>query len=670
MSLAGSALATVGVAAVAGSAAGFLVPRGLRVWLASGATLVAGLAAVVAALSVLAGRGDVHVDWPEVLPLSGFRLDLDPLGAWFVLVVAVVVVPVAIYAFGYCEHDLAGRSVQGMFPLFVGALVFVPTAGSVSTFLLFWELMAVTSLALVAAEHRARPAVTSATMWYGAMTQLGFVAILAAFGLVVATAGGQSFVALRAGVPDMSATRAAVVFVLAVIGFGSKAGIVPLHVWLPRAHPEAPSHASALMSGAMVSLGIYGLVRVGVDFLGAGPRWWGVVLLGLGIVSALFGVLHAMVATDLKVLLAYSTTENMGLVLVGVGAALLLRSEHEPVLAGVALAAALLFVLNHALFKALLFLSAGSVVRATGTRDLDRLGGLSRRLPATTALFAVGALAIMALPPLNGFVSEWALLQVLVRAGGREPAVLGLAMPVAVAAVALVAGLAAATFVKALGTGLLARPRSPEAQDAVESPRSMIVGMGLLATACAALGAFPAMAASGLGRATRAAGGIGNPFGRGVARLQLVGGAAVMSPVFLAAALLIGAALVAGVARVLSVSRARRRAETWGCGRVLQTSRMEYTASSFAEPLQRVFDDVLHPDHDIDVTHAAESRWYVDAIRYRSGVVDAIDQRVYRPLVRLTRAAGERARGLQNGSVHRYLAYGLVALLVVLVVAR
>jgi formate hydrogenlyase subunit 3/multisubunit Na+/H+ antiporter MnhD subunit len=502
------------------------------------------------------------------------------------------------------------------------------------------------------------------------MTQLGFVAILLAFAIAAAGAGGESFAVIRAGAAEFSATRAAFVFVLVVIGFGSKAGIVPLHVWLPRAHPEAPSHVSALMSGAMVSLGVYGIVRVGVDLLGGGPRWWGVLVLTLGIVSALFGILHALVATDVKVLLAYSTTENMGLVLVGVGAALLLGAEHEPVLAGLALAAALLFAFNHALFKALLFLSAGSVVRATGTRDLDRLGGLSRRMPATTALFTVGALAIVALPPLNGFVSEWALLQVLVRAGGREPAVLGLAMPVAVAAVALAAGLAAATFVKLIGTGLLAMPRSSAAVDAVESPSPMVAGMALLGMGCLALGLFPSLVASALDRAVRAAGGAGDPFGDGVVRLRLAGGGAVISPVLFAGALLVGAVAVVGAARVLSASRARRRAENWGCGRVLQTARMEYTASSFAEPLQRVFDDVLHPEHDVDVTHADESRWYVEAVRYRTVVVDAVDTRVYRPLVRFARAAGERARVLQNGSVHRYLAYGLVALLVVLVVAR
>jgi formate hydrogenlyase subunit 3/multisubunit Na+/H+ antiporter MnhD subunit len=631
-------------------------------------TLVGG-AASASAIAVLATGEHVIARWPNVIPFAGVTIDLTPLGAWFVLAAGFVVVAASVYALGYSDHDLEARAVQGTFPLFAGALVCVPAAASVSTFLVLWELMAVTSLALVAAEHREREAVRTATVWYGVMTQLGFVAVLGALALAAAGAGSESFAVIRASGHGFSAARASIVFVLALVGFGSKAGLVPLHVWLPRAHPEAPSHVSALMSGAMVNLGVYGVVLVAVDLLGGGPRWWGVVVLVLGAVSAVFGVLHALVASDVKVLLAYSTTENLGLIFVGVGAALLLGSEREQLLAGVALAAALLFVLNHAVFKALLFLGAGAIVRATRTRDLDRLGGLVRRMPATASLFAVGGIAIMGLPPFNGFVSEWVLLQTLVRAGRTVP-VLQLAMPAAVGAVALTAGLAAATFVKAIGTGTLALPRSPEANAAVESPRTMLAAMGLLAFACLALGVFPGLVAPGLGRAVGAAGAREPSVTRGVSELHLAGIQSVMSPLLIALGLLAGAIVVVAAGRALGVARTRRRAESWGCGRVLQTARMEYTATSFAEPLQRVFDDVLHPDHDVDVTHAAESRWYVEAIRVRTRVEDGVDSRAYQPVVRFTRAWGEWARRLQNGSVHRYLAYGFGALLVVLVIAR
>jgi len=633
-------------------------------------TVLVGVGAVWAGLGVLVSGDRVVAGWPEVLPLAGVTIDLDPLGAWFVFVAGVVIVAVGVYAIGYCDHALTGRAAQGAFPLFAATLVLVPAAGSMSTFLMLWELMAMASLVLVAAEHRDRPAVRQATVWYGVMTQLGFVAILVAFGLAAAGTGGETFAVMRHGAHMLSSARASTIFVLAVIGFGSKAGLVPLHVWLPRAHPEAPSHVSALMSGAMVNLGVYGVVRVGIDLLGGGPRWWGLLVLGLGVASALFGILHALVANDVKVLLAYSTTENLGLIFVGVGAALLLAAVREPVLAGVALTAGLLWTLNHGVFKALLFLAAGSVVRSTGTRDLDRLGGLMRRLPVTATFFVVGALAIAGLPPLNGFVSEWALFQTLVRAGERGPAVLGLTMPIAVGAVALTAGLAAATFVKVIGTGLLAMPRSPEAADAVESPAPMLLGMAGLATGCVALGLVPGFLASSLSRAVRAAGGSADPLQHGVVDLRLAGAGSLISPVLLAAALFAAVVVVVGAARALSASRVRRRAENWGCGRVLQTARMEYTATSFAEPLQRVFSDVLHPQHDIDVTHVAESRWYVEAIQYRASVVDSVDQHAYQPAIRALRWWGERLRALQNGNVHRYLAYGFGALLVVLVVAR
>ena len=670
MSLAEAALATAGVAAIVGGAGGFVLRGRARVVGASALTAVVGGAAAVAALCVLTTGAHVVVRWRDVLPLGGVSVDLDALGAWFVLAAAIVVVAAAVYAIGYCEGELSAPSVQGMFPLFAATLVFVPVAASMSTFLWLWELMAMTSLVLVAAEHRHRPAVRSATVWYGVMTQAGFVAVLFAFGIASSAAGGASFAAIRAGAAEFSPARASFVFAFAVLGFGAKAGVVPLHVWLPRAHPEAPSHVSALMSGAMVSLGIYGIVRVGVDLLGGGPRWWGLLLLTLGAVSALFGILHALVARDLKVLLAYSTTENMGLILIGVGASMLLAAQRQPALAGVALGAALLFVLNHALFKGLLFLSAGSIVRATGTRDLDELGGLTRRMPMTVALFALGGLAIIGLPPLNGFVSEWVLFQVLVRAGSHAPPALGLTMPIAVGVVALTAGLAAAAFVKAIGTGTLALPRSNAARDARESRAPMLAGMTLLAAGCLTLGLFPSLVASGLGRAVRAAGSPVDPLGEGVTRLDLTGVRGGISPVFIAVGMLTGVVAVGAALRGLGVARARRRAENWGCGRVLQSARMEYTATSFAEPLQRVFDDVLHPDHDIDVSHADESRWYVDAVRYHSEVDDGVDRRVYLPIIQVARAWGERARVLQNGSVHRYLAYGFVGLLVVLVVAR
>jgi NADH:ubiquinone oxidoreductase subunit 5 (subunit L)/multisubunit Na+/H+ antiporter MnhA subunit len=463
-----------------------------------------------------------------------------------------------------------------------------------------------------------------------------------------------------------------VVFVLALLGFGAKAGVVPVHVWLPRAHPEAPSHVSALMSGAMVKLGIYGVVRVGWDLLGGGPGWWGAVVLIIGLASAMFGILHALLASDLKRLLAYSTTENVGLIFIGVGAAGLFASTGNRPLAAVALAAALLHVINHAAFKGLLFLGAGSIHSATGTRDLDSLGGLARRMPVTAATFAVGALAIAALPPLNGFVSEWLLLQSLVHSLPSKAVAVAVAMPVAVAVVALVGGLAAATFVKAFGTAFLAMPRSVEAEQARESPRTMQVGLVALGGVCVALALAPTVLAEPLRRATVAVAGLasGRPIHTNGVYLQLSGIQAGLSPLLLATGLGVLMVVALAVVRRRRVHHTVRDIPAWGCGRTLQTARMEYTATSFAEPLQRVFDDVLHPEIDVDVDHRTESRHYIEAIRYRRRTRDAFEQRLYLPLLRVTRAWGDAARRIQNGSIHRYLTFSLITLIVVLIVAR
>jgi hydrogenase-4 component B len=643
--------------------------RTIAVGVLSAASAAGGL---LAAIAVLTGSGRFVATLPELLPLGGVRLELDPLGAVFMVAVALVAIPASIYGISYTRHGLDNRAVQASFPVFVWTLLMVPVAGSATTFLVLWELMALSSLLLVLAEHRHNPAVRTAGHWYAAMTHFGFVAILLAFVVLAGRAGGDSFAAMRAGAGAISPLTASTVFLLALVGFGSKAGVVPMHVWLPRAHPEAPSHVSALMSGAMVELGVYGILRFGWDLLGGGPRWWGAVILVVGMVSALFGVLHALVSSDLKRLLAYSTTENVGLILIGIGAAALFASSGKHTLAAIALAAALLHVVNHAVFKGLLFLGAGSVLSATGTRDLDRLGGLSRRMPVTGATFAVGALAIAALPPLNGFVSEWLLLQALLHSLPSTTAAVAVMMPLAVGAVALTGGLAAATFVKAFGTGFLALPRSPEADAATESPATMQVALISLAALCVVLGLAPSTLGGPLARAVAVLRPLSGarPLRSAGVRLQLSSVQGSLSPLLLATGLLTALVVIVGVLRAMRSPAPVRGAEAWACGRSVQTARMEYTATSFAEPLQRVFDDVLRPDLDVDVDHRAESRYYVEAIRYRAGIEDTFERRLYSPLLNAARWWGHAARRLQNGSIHRYLGYAMAALIVVLLVAR
>jgi formate hydrogenlyase subunit 3/multisubunit Na+/H+ antiporter MnhD subunit len=531
-----------------------------------------------------------------------------------------------------------------------------------------WELMAVTSILLLVAEHRHRAEARDAAQWYAAMTHIGAAAILLGLVILAAHAGSQSFTAIRLHNHDLSPTIRSLVFVLVLVGFASKAGAVPLHVWLPRAHAEAPTPVSALMSGAMVNLGIYGIVRVGDGLLGGGVLWWWLLVLSLGVISALFGAVHAAASSDLKRLLAYSTIDNVGLILIGVGAAGALSVTGYHLLAALAMLAALFHLANHAAFKGCLFLAAGSVQHATGTRNLDRLGGLVHRLPATALLFGIASFSISALPPFNGFASEWLLLQGLLHGFATHNTVTEMALLAGVAALALTGGLTAAAFVKALGIGFLGQPRTPESATAHEVAPSMIVGTAFLAVPCVVLGVVPGLVMPMLRRATDTGLGVISPNSiRAGLGLNLVGFAGAIEPALLLIAVLAALALTWGVVQLFARHSARRT-EAWGCGRELLTPRMEYTATSFAEPLQRVFVDVLRPSHDPEVTHVAESRYFEHAISYRSEIDDALERSCYRPVIGFFMAWGNIARRAQNGSAHRYLAFGFFALVVVLIV--
>jgi formate hydrogenlyase subunit 3/multisubunit Na+/H+ antiporter MnhD subunit len=662
-------LAAAGVLAAATALVSLIVPQRWRAGVSGAGTALTGLAGAAAGVAAVSGHRSPVLSVPGVLPLSGVTLAVDPLGGWFIAVTGAVAVATGIYAIGYAGHS-ASRPSAAMLPLFVASLLAVPAAASAGTLLACWELMALTSLLLVLTEHKRRPEVAVAARWYAVMTHLGLVCVLAGLMLFAAHAHGDSFAALAQAAPHLSGALKSTVFVLVLIGFGSKAGLVPLHAWLSRAHPEAPSHVSALMSAAMVNLGLYGLIRIGSGLLGGGTAWWWLLLIALGAASAVYGILQAAMSTDVKRLLGYSTTENMGLACLGIGAGGLFATTGHPVLAGLALAAALLHVATHAAFKTLLFLAAGSVLHATGTRDLDALGGLRRGMPATTLAFGWGALAASALPPGTAFVSEWLLVQALIHGLHGASTATAITLPLAVSAVALTAGLAVATFVKAFGTGFLAKPRSADAAAAHESPASMLAGMGLAGVACAVLALVPGAALPAIGRAVTAAGIAASPGAGGAVTLRLDGLAGEVSPLLLTLALVIVMVAAAAWLRALP---ARRAARLWDCGGGPLTARMEYTATSFAEPLQRVFDDVLAPETDLDITHLDEARYLVASAEYRRRVPDRIERRLYEPVLKAVGAWGDAARRLAPGSVHRYLGYGFYAvtgLLIVLAVTR
>lgn len=638
--------------------------------LSGGLTAVLGAIGLTLGLSVIFGEPrHLRVDW--LLPLVGVRFDLDPLGGVFMAATGAVSVAVGIYAISYARRAHWARFAMVTLPLFVIAMLLVPAAGSTTTFLAAWELMAATSLVLVLTEHR-RDAVRSAGSFYAIMTQLGFVAILIAL-VVLASASGDTFESIAAHTGDLTSGTRTTVFLLTLMGFGSKAGLLPLHAWLPRAHPEAPSPVSALMSAAMVNMGIYGIIRIDLQLLGPGPHWWGLTLMIFGAVSAVFGVLQASVATDLKRLLAYSTTENMGLVTLALGTAALLSSSGAPNVAVIAMTAALLHVLSHAAFKTLAFLAAGSVLSATGLRDLDKLGGLARRMPATTVLFGIGALGASGLPLGAGFASEWLLFQSLIHSPHGGNTVLALAMPLSVGAVALTSGLGILAMVKAFGVGFLARPRSAAAEAAREAPAGMLAGMTLAAAACTVFAVAPALLGPTLQQVLAILPTLGGSTDgpRLGTILRLPGFAGSISPGALATALVITVLIALGVARWGARHRPPAiKTPLWACGADALSQRMQYTATSFAEPLQRVFDDILRPDTDVEVTHFAESQYLVEKVTYRTRLEDPVEQRFYVPVVRAVAAWAQWVRRAHNGSIHLYLSYGALWMLIVLLVAR
>jgi hydrogenase-4 component B len=627
------------------------------------ASLVTGLLAVEALLAGAPMEGDLFVH-----RASGLRLSyaVDGLSAWFLLVLAVLAVPIAIYSIGYAGHaNLRRRSVflASAFNLLLGAVELVFAAADAITFLCAWELMTLTTAALVVTEHEAR-ACRRAAYLYLVMSHVGTGCLVAGFLMLAAAAGSMSFPAMLAGGFVSGATRDAL-FALFFLGFGIKAGIVPLHVWLPEAHPAAPSSISALMSGVLIKTGIYGMVRFCAFGLGTPQLSWGVLVVVVGGLSAVLGVLYALMQHDLKRLLAYHSIENIGIILLGLGAGMMGLSYGRADLAAVGVAASLYHVLNHAVFKGLLFLGAGGVGMATRTLQIEHFGGLLRRMPWTGALFLVGAMAISGLPPLNGFASEWLTFQAFLFGfrGSGEPLV-HLLFPVGGAVLALTTALAAACFVKAFGISFLALPRSAPAAEARESPAVMLVPQAFLAALCVGLGLFPGLVLRALGRASASLPGLEARTNVAAGPLGMTSGLESFDRV---APAILGAALFLGLSAALlaaSSGLAARRVPTWGCGGVLGP-RTEYTATAFSKPLMMIFRAVYRPTREVEAL-ADVSPYFPREVRYRSTIEPTFERYAYRPLLRAVLRAADGMKVLQAGSLHAYLAY-VIALVVSLV---
>jgi hydrogenase-4 component B len=664
----------------AGAVAGLLFMRREK-WAAAfsfGAAALSGLSGLLAALLFL-GRGAPAPSWqaeliPTLAPYIKLGVRLDGLGAFFLMVASLIGCAVSIYSLDYAK-GFFGRKNVGILGAFFNALLLATTltvvANTIWLFLIAWELMALTAYCLVSFEHE-QPETRQAGVLFFIMSHIDTGCIVLGFLLLFQVSGDFSFDSLHGLGAKMSTGNRDAAFVLFLLGFGIKAGIVPLHIWLPAAHPVAPSNVSAMMSGVVIKTGIYGLTRVCFEFLGPPPLWWGVTVLVAGTVSAVLGVLYALMEHDLKRLLAYHSIENIGIILMGLGAALVFLHEGHPLLAALSLIAGMYHTINHAAFKGLLFLGAGAVVHSTHTRNMEEMGGLAKRMPDTAFCFLIGAVAISALPPLNGFVSEWLTYQALLQGFGTSESLWRLVFPLGGAMLALTGALAAVCFVKAFGITFLAQPRSEPARNAREAAPSMRIGMAVLTAACLLLGFFPTAFVRLLDPLTQQLTGRQISGQLSVANGLVLGALTEKAGTVSTPGLVLMGLCLLPIPFVLWLALARktktRRGPTWDCGLRGLTPQMEYTATGFSKPVRMIFKALFRPRRDTQREYDF-SPYFATNVRFESHIEEVFVQCLYRPLRICIVRVSRRIRALQAGSIHAYLLYIFITLLLLLIFA-
>jgi hydrogenase-4 component B len=626
--------------------------------------------------AVLAGLLALHDDstrtavLPFGLPWLNWHLALDPLAGFFFCVLGIPLIAVSLFGPGYVrefEHGKHPLSVLGLFTgLFVAGMELVLLADDALLFMIAWELMSVASYFLVAYQHE-NPTNRRAAFLYLLMAEIGAIAIILAFGVLAGFTGELTFGAFRGAV--LNPLWASVAFVLALTGFGMKAGLVPLHTWLPEAHPAAPSHISALMSGVMLKIAIYGFIRFAFDVLPSLFWQWGVLVLVIGSASAVLGILYALQQQNLKRLLAYSSVENVGIIFTALGLALIFQSSGQSQLGTLGLVAGLLHALNHALFKSLLFLGAGAILHQTHEHSLENMGGLVHRMPKLAALFLVGTLSIAALPPLNGFVSEWLIFQTALQAGSIQSGILRSLIPTASAVLALTSALAAACFVKVYGVAFLGLPRSRHIARARELRHpGMLAGPALLAACCILFGVFPMPLINALGPLTQSLTGFALPNISVLGWLWLTPvspDVAAYSP----ALVTLGIVAVGWLCYYLLYRRTGlepRRAEPWDCGFGGLTPRTQYTSGAFSMPIRRIFEPVFDTRETVEEQSEGPANTRITRLRYQFQVFDRAWVALYEPSGRAVTRLARWVGRLQTGNIRTYLAYSFFTLIVLL----
>lgn len=643
---------------------------------------VGSLLLVAMSASMALSGSELEISSPFAAPVSAlsFEFYVDGMAAFFMLIIGLVTLAVSIYSIGYVsEYSKHSKRALGfLFNLFVLSMFLVTASDSAFSFLVFWEAMSLASFFLVIYEHENESNIRSG-MTYIVMTHLGTAFITGSFLVMYFQTGSLSFDSFRNPASALPSYIKDIVFVLAFVGFGTKAGLMPLHLWLPQAHPSAPSNVSALMSAVMIKVAIYGLVRVMLDFGAPNSQdsaWWGMLLVIAGSVSALVGVLYAAIEKDIKRALAYSSIENIGIVVLGLGLSVTFMSFGLEALAAIALLASMYHSLNHAAFKSVLFMGAGSILFRTHTKNMEQLGGLAKKMPWTALLFLVGAIAISGLPPLNGFVSEWLTMQALLSSYQVPNVALQVSISFASIAFALTAGIALATFVKMFGITFLSRPRSEPAAHAKEVPKTMIAGMGIAAALCVVLGILPFLATEMIVSSfsldpqqfsSSPFSSLAVQYNTGsVEALSSMSMPAVAVMIGSVAAAVLGFALAAG-----SRKTARRIYGTWDCGFGGLNERMEYTATSLSQPIRVVFRALYKPRMNIIKDHYFASNPYINkSVRVESETRDVFEENLYVPVVNATVAFFDRIRRIQTGKVNAYLLYVMITLALLLLLAR
>ena len=640
-----------------------------------GSAMIGSVFTIMFSIDVITGK---PMTWmvPNVIPFFDLEIFVDGIAAFFLLMVGIVSFAVSIYSIGYSkEYQIKKRTMAlgFLFNVFILSMVLVVASNNAFFFLLFWEVMSLTSFFLVIYDHDKEENVKSG-MTYLVMTHLGTAFIFASFLLGYIQTGSFSFDSFRHGSSSFPLLVKNLVFIFALIGFGTKAGMVPLHIWLPKAHPSAPSNVSALMSAVMIKIGIYGVIRTIFDFSGFGASpdfaWWGMLLIAFGSASAIIGVLYAVVERDIKRALAFSSIENIGIILIGLGLSVVFASFQLTACTMLALVASMYHTINHAVFKGLLFMGAGSVVSVTHTKNIEHLGGLVKQMPWTALLFLIGAISISGLPPFNGFVSEWFTMQSLLSSYHIPSTILQISIAFASLPFALTIGIAAATFVKLFGMTFLSKARSKYAINIKEVSHSMILGMSILAAVCVLFGVMPYLGTSLISTAFHLSSQPSSPFdtltiqnssGTSFANLSMPVVVIMLSSVSIA---------IFGFIRVLSGNTKKTKYGTWDCGFGSLNERMEYTPTSLSQPIRAVFKVFFRPRNQTEKESFGENSYLLKTVKIETAIKNIFEDLLYTPIVSSFIFFFDKVRRLQTGKINAYLLYIMITLVLLLLFVR